>query len=260
MAAKKIDPHLRTFGAKVKRFRVEAGLSQADLAKLVNVTRSYIALIELGRTRCRKDFSERLGVALKRNEDVAAAWDDLVSSAKYPQYYVDFATREATAVLLRSYSADIVDGLLQAEGYARALLPTEDDVRARTKRQEILRRDSPPTACFILDEMVLHREVGSAEVMREQLKHLLEVSCWPKVYLQIAPVAYYRLVRGSFVIATQGDRDEAAYATSVFGGETSEESDHLVRSNELFTSLQAKAKNVAESRMHIRKVLEEKWT
>ncbi|MEV4252395.1 helix-turn-helix transcriptional regulator [Spirillospora sp. NPDC049652] len=260
MAAKKIDPHLRTFGAKVKRFRVEAGLSQADLAKLVNVTRSYIALIELGRTRCRKDFSERLGAALKRSDDVAEAWNDLVSSAKYPQYYVDFATRESTATMLRTYSADIVEGLLQVESYARAILPSDADVLARLKRQEVLKRNPPPTACFILDESVLRREVGSPEVMNEQLRHLVELSARPGVYLQISPTAYYPFVKGSFAIATQSDRAESAYAASVFGGETSEEAEHLTRANELFAVLQARAWNVAESRVFIEKELENRWT
>ncbi|MFC4911595.1 helix-turn-helix domain-containing protein [Actinomadura gamaensis] len=260
MPAKKSDPHLRTFGAKIKRFREEAGLSQSDLAKLVNVTRSYIALIEIGRTRCRKDFSERLGAALNRSQDVAEAWDDLVRSAKYPQYYVDFATKESTATMLRTYSSDIVDGLLQVESYARCILASEEDLMNRMKLQEILRRDPAPMACFLMDESVLHRQVGSPEIMNEQLRHLLEVSSWEKVYLQVVPLIYYRGVKGSFVIATQDDRDEAAYASSSFGGETSEEAGHLARVNEMFTLLQAQAKNVADTRNYIRNVLEEKWT
>ncbi|MEV5572504.1 helix-turn-helix transcriptional regulator [Spirillospora sp. NPDC052269] len=261
MATKKrIDPHLRRFGAKIQRYREEAGLSQAEVAKRVNVTRSYIGQVERGITRCRKDFSERLGAALMHPDEVSEAWNELVRSAKYPQYFEDFASLESTAVLLRKYSADVVDGLLQVESYARVLLRDEDSVLARMKRQEILTREPIPTVCFILDESVLYREVGSPEVMNGQLSHLLEISAWEKVCLQVAPTAYYRGVSGSFSIATQEDRDEAAYAGSAFGGETSEEAEQLMLVNEAFAVLQARARNVADTRTFIRKVLEERWT
>ncbi|WP_026415986.1 helix-turn-helix domain-containing protein [Actinomadura oligospora] len=260
MATKKrIDPHLRTFGARVKRFREEAGLSQAEAAKLVAVTRSYVGQVERGITRCRRDFSERLGEALGRKDEVAEAWGDLVRSAKYPQYFEDYASLEGTAVMLRHYSSDVVDGLLQVESYARALLRTESSLQARLKRQETLVRDPAPMACFILDESVLHRQVGTREVMKDQLTYLYEVSSREKICLQIAPTAYYRSVSGSFCIATQDDRDEAAYAASAFGGETSEEAEHLALVNEAFANLQARARNVADSRAHIGKVLEAKW-
>jgi hypothetical protein len=52
----------------------------------------------------------------------------------------------------------------------------ENLLAARLARQEILDRDEPPLIYLVLDEAVLHRKVGAAEVMREQLSHLAEAA------------------------------------------------------------------------------------
>ncbi|NEA40320.1 DUF5753 domain-containing protein, partial [Streptomyces sp. SID11385] len=39
----------------------------------------------------------------------------------------------------------------------------------------------------VLDEAVLHREVGGPEVMRDQLQHLRQVAQLPHVQLQLLP-------------------------------------------------------------------------
>lgn len=66
-------------------------------------------------------------------------------------------------------------GLLQSEGYARALLATlpgvsNETVAARLasrmqRRHRVHLRDNPPSVCFLVDELSLYRRVGSPEVM-----------------------------------------------------------------------------------------------
>src|SRR5260370_17171590 len=72
-----------------------------------------------------------------------------------------------------------VPALLQTEDYAREIIKgiapkIEGDilgqrVEARMIRQKLLYQDKPPKYRALLDEAVLHRQVGGSAVMRAQL-------------------------------------------------------------------------------------------
>ncbi|MEU8567147.1 helix-turn-helix transcriptional regulator [Streptomyces pathocidini] len=105
---------------------------------------------------------------------------------------------EATATQMHEYSSEFVPGLLQSEEYVRAIyrpahegLPLEEIdrlVAVRMNRQEVLTRAHQPLRLtVILNEAVLRRVVGSAEVMREQLGHLAEAARLPNIKLQVVP-------------------------------------------------------------------------
>ncbi|MBE1533375.1 helix-turn-helix domain-containing protein [Actinomadura algeriensis] len=259
----KIKPEFLSFGAEVKRLRVAAGLNQQELATAVNVTRSYVTLVECGRTRCRRDFAHRLDRALKSGTGLVEAWDELlesIKSVKYPEHFANFPKAEQSAIMLRAYEERLVHGLLQTGAYASVLLGDEDAVKNRMRRQEILERTPRPVVSIIMDETVLYREVGGPCVMREQLKHLLELSIQEKVRLQIAPIRYIRNVWGSFAIATRPDHKQVAYAIKAWGGETTTDPDEIAIAAETFVILQSEALNVRDTRDLIRKVMEERWT
>ncbi|MFV2172100.1 helix-turn-helix domain-containing protein [Actinomadura sp. LOL_016] len=258
----KIQPEFLSFGAEVRRFRTAAGLNQQELADLVNVTRSYVTLVECGRTRCRRDFVLRLDRALKSGTTLVEAWDELlesIKSVKYPEYFADFPKAEQSAIMLRAFEERIVYGLFQTEDYARVLLNDEDAVKARMRRQEIIDRSPAPVISVVMDESVLHREVGGKLVMRGQLEHLIELSHKSKVGLQIAPIRYIRNVWTPFVIATQADQRQAVYTDNAYGGETTTSPKHIALVSETFVILQGEALNVRDTRTLIRKVIDEKW-
>ena len=89
-------------------------------------------------------------------------------------------------------------GLLQTEDYARALLATAPEVtdeavttrltaRMERQRRSLMRDGDPPAAWFIIDELSLHRLVGSPEVMATQMRRLLSVAAMPRVTAQVLP-------------------------------------------------------------------------
>ncbi len=99
----------------------------------------------------------------------------------FPASFRPFTVYEAEATALRWYEHSLVPGLLQTRNYARAVLSTrpgstadqiEEQVAARLRRQEVLSRDDPrpPLLYVLLDEAVLHRPVGSAEMMHDQYR------------------------------------------------------------------------------------------
>ncbi|MER6814649.1 helix-turn-helix transcriptional regulator [Spirillospora sp. NPDC000708] len=258
----RIKPEFLTFGAEVRRLRKAAGLNQQTLADMVSVTRSYVTQVESGRTRCRRDFAARLDRALKSGMTLVEAWDELlesIKSDKYPQFFVNFPKTEQSAIMIRAYEERLIHGLLQKETYARVLLSDEDAVKNRMRRQEILDRKPAPMICIIMDESVLHREVGGREVMRDQLEHLLELSFKENVRLQIAPIRYIRNVWASFAIATRPDHKQVGYTIKAWGGETTTNQEEIATVSETFVILQSEALNVRDTRDLIRKVIDERW-
>ncbi len=116
----------------------------------------------------------------------------------YPGWFHRWPDTEAQAHALRAYEPLLVPGLLQTEGYARAVLRgaqndasderIEQQVAARLQRQDILSRDNPPYLWVVIDEGVLRRTIGNPKTMQGQLWHLARMSDQPKVSVQVIPV------------------------------------------------------------------------
>lgn len=92
----------------------------------------------------------------------------------YPGWFAAWPDKEGAARRLRSFSLVVIDGLLQAPDYARAILRTrvgataeelDKAVSLRMDRQRILAREDPPELWAIIDEGTLRRPVGSPEIM-----------------------------------------------------------------------------------------------
>ncbi|GAA1550275.1 helix-turn-helix transcriptional regulator [Actinomadura kijaniata] len=263
MPVSKIPAELLTFGAEVKRLRLAKGLTQAETADTVNVTRGYVGQVEAGTTRCRADFARRLDHALSAEGRLIEAWEELLDNIKknkYPKFFLSFPKAEHTATMLRGYEERLVYGLFQTEGYARALLSDEEAVKARMRRQEILQRDPPPTVSVVMDVSVLYRELGGPDVMRDQLHHLLDLSQHSNINVQVLPTIHVRNLWGTFAIATLGDNSQVVYTDKAYGGETSTAVDDVAFVSEVFSTLQAEAHNARETRALIRKVIDERWS
>ncbi|MEU7402578.1 helix-turn-helix transcriptional regulator [Streptomyces sp. NPDC044948] len=178
---------LRTFGEVVKAFRKRAGLTQEEFAPRVRYSVPTVASIEQGRRFPPLDFVERA-------EDVLDAFGALRGAARHlsrqpglASWFRQWARFEAEAVSLYTYECRLVPGLLQTEGYARAVsfsvppLPAEkemhDRITARMARHDLLATSrNPPTAfSFIVEQAVLERGTGGEAVTRELYDHLLGV-------------------------------------------------------------------------------------
>ncbi|MEU9535823.1 helix-turn-helix transcriptional regulator [Streptomyces sp. NPDC048213] len=123
----------------------------------------------------------------------------------------------------------LVPGLLQSPGYALALHQdgnpdasaedVADTVAARMQRQEVLDRSPALHLSVILDEAVLRRRVGDAQVMAEQIDHLVSMAERPNVNIQILPESSGAHAAGSgghFVLLGREDRDPLASMAVVY--------------------------------------------
>ncbi len=235
---------LRLFGAELRYYRHRTGMSQEQLAARVYCSADLIAKIEKGQ----RTASGKLTVALDavtelRTEEALTRLRDHLKDAfkfrAYPGWFHDWPDKEAAAKTLRSFQPLLVPGLLQTENYARAVLRTRigatDDeidelVAGRMERQAILDRDKPPTFWAILDEGVLRRPVGGAPVMREQIRHLIEMAKRPSVVIQVIPAgigAHEGLRGGAFIIADFDDGPSVAYQDTAARGQILEDADDI---------------------------------
>lgn len=114
-----------------------------------------------------------------------------------PGWFQTYVGLEGATSLLRVYEVQFVHGLLQTESYAQAVVrrgmpdagaaETERRVALRMERQKLLVAERSAQFHCVLDEAALRRPYGERAVMREQVKHLIEVSERPNVRLQVMP-------------------------------------------------------------------------
>lgn len=187
------------FGNMLRFYRVNAGLTQDELGVRAHVSGKTIGAYEKGwRVPTRETTADIDAVPeLATYGALRELWhqfEDGMSYQPFPDWFQDWAEKEARAKRLRWYEPNLVPGLLQTEEYARAVFRsrfgiTEDEVEervaARLKRQEILKRDQPPALWVIVDEWVLRRPVGGRYVMFEQVNRLIEMARWPHIVIEI---------------------------------------------------------------------------
>lgn len=234
---------LRLFGAMLRFYRVKAGLAQTDLADHIHFSDDLISKIEMGQRPPTEQFAAacdampKLGTSGALTE-LRGHLNEALKRRGFPGWFQPWAAREAEATALRWFEPLIVPGLLQTEDYARALLRTrvgdtdeeiEEMVAARMARQAILARLKPPTLWVVIDEGVLHRPVGGAEVMREQLLHLAQMSERPNVVLQVVPAATgaYEGLRGPFILASFASGQDVAWQEAAAFGQFIEDRNGL---------------------------------
>lgn len=136
-------------------------------------------------------------LALSRDASKPGWWhsyDDVL-----PSWFRAAVGLEESASLIRAYEPQVVPGLLQTEGYIRAITAasspaatedfTERAVALRLARQQLLGRPDPPEYRVVLDETVLRRTIGGHKVMRAQLEHLIRAAGQPQVTIQVIPFA-----------------------------------------------------------------------
>ncbi|MGV9389661.1 helix-turn-helix domain-containing protein [Streptomyces olivaceus] len=176
---------LRTFGEVVKAFRKRAGLTQEEFAPRVRYSLPTVASIEQGRRFPPGDFVDRAEEVLDAFGALRGAARHLSRQPGLASWFRQWARFEAEAVSLYTYECRVVPGLLQTEGYARAVsfsvppLPAEEEmndrIAARMARHALLATDrKPPTAfSFIIEQAVLERGTGGGEVTRELYDHLV---------------------------------------------------------------------------------------
>lgn len=196
---------------QLQGLREKAGMSREQAAQAIDSSESTIRQMERAEGGLEpltvKSLLMAYGVsdpgeidaflALSRDASKPGWWhsyDDVL-----PSWFRAAVGLEESASLIRAYEPQVVPGLLQTEGYIRAITAasspaatedfTERAVALRLARQQLLGRPDPPEYRVVLDETVLRRTIGGHKVMRAQLEHLIQAAGQPQVTIQVIPFA-----------------------------------------------------------------------
>ncbi|GAB2454459.1 helix-turn-helix domain-containing protein [Streptomyces incanus] len=223
------------FGARVRRLRTAAGLTQAELGARTHVVSTRITQIERASgAKPTLELARALDAALGADDLLVELWPYVYREA-FPDWSRRFMEYSGRAVAIHEYAAHVVPGLLQTEGYARAVLSVgrtlggkeqlEERVALRMGRQERLGTPCRPELWVVLDEAVLRRPVGGQAVMREQLARLLDTAAEPHITVQVLPFdqGEHDVMGGSLTVLTLPDGSENAYTEGAHYGQLIED-------------------------------------
>jgi transcriptional regulator with XRE-family HTH domain len=260
-------------GGELRRARVAAGFSSQDaLAAKLGFDRTVIAKAETGERPPTVDVLAAWCQACDLDDDLFGRLAVLARRADgpVPTWFEDWLQAEGEAQSLRIWSPTLIPGLLQTAEYARALFlaeqtDTSDDaidalVAARLERQAILERADPPDVVVVLDEMVLHRLIGSPQVMHDALVQVAEVSQRPYIVVQVVPASNGANagLGGAFYIAASDGMPETLQMVGV-EDQTTEKRSLVRKAAVAFDRVRGDALPRDASRDLILKVADEKW-
>lgn len=243
----------RRLSMLLRQYRENVGMDMVVAAKQLGWDPSKVSRMERGAWKRpnTRDVSDLLTLYGVTDPDVLDAARQLAADSRHRGWWADYSDVfrgslpdfEAGASAIRTYEALLIPGLLQTPGYARAIfgagqILAEADVQrrvsARMARQKILNRDNAPQMWAVVDEAALTKLVGGAEVMREQLLHLVEMAREPNMTVQVIRAsagAHPAMSGGAFTILDFPAPDDL----SLVYLETATDSLYLERSEELRT-------------------------
>lgn len=239
---------LLQLGEELRRLRDARKLSADNVGAQLGWSASKVTRIETAFTRPSPTDVERMLEVYGVDSATRASLLDLAHKAQQRGWWVPYGDVFTTPLVavedvarrIRDFEPQVIPGLLQTEGYARAIFEAsvpgdpvrvERAVRARMARKILLDRATPPDLTAIITEPVLRWPIGGPEVMRGQLQALLDASERPNVDVLVLPMSAgaHAGLGGPAVIFSfePDDFPDVAYLAGQAGGNYVESNDQV---------------------------------
>lgn len=270
-------------GSQLRRLRDARGITREAAGYSIRASESKISRMELGRVSFKardvEDLLTLYGVTdeterdallgLAREANVAGWWHSY--GDVLPGWFQTYIGLEGAASLIRVYEVQFVHGLLQTEAYAHAVVtrgmggaaPTAEidrRVALRLERQKALVSERSPHFHAVLDEAALRRPYGGREVMRGQLRHLIEMSERPNVTLQVMPFSFggHAGESGSFTMLRfpESDLSDIVYLEQLTSALYLDKAEEVAQYEKAITRLHEDSPGEEESRDLLRGLLQ----
>ena len=265
----------RLVGGALRRYRENMGYALEDAARVLECDRSKISRIETGQRGIRPKELRELLTEYGVPDGEQAALTAIASRGGHdgwwqpyadvlPGSLLDYMIMESAAAEIMTYEAQVIPGLLQTDGYARAIAAAEpgyatDDQREEAiaaqaaRRRAVLGAPAGRRLSVVLGEAALRQAVGGPGVMAGQISHLVRLSGRvPGLTLQVLPfTAGAHAAAGSAPLAIL--RFPAApglgvvYLEALSGGVYLESQEDVARYIRAFAMLRSAALSTAES-------------
>ena len=279
----------RQLGRHLRALRNQAKLTTKLAAQALEWSEPKLWRIETGQTALRSLDVEAMcrvygasaevtqGLMVLARETKAVGWwhahDHVI-----PDWLDLYLGLEEAAARLQWYEPELIPGLLQTAGYARAVISAErpglgDEelarrVQARLARQALLIRVTAPlSAEVLLGEAVLRRPAGGPQVMAEQLNQLADIALLPNVSVRVVPLragVHRGVLSGPFAILrfpVNGDGQESeppvVYVPGFTGALYLEQPAEIRRYQEVYADIATAALDESASRALLRQAAQE---
>ena len=264
--------HRRRLARRLRQLRERAGLTLAEAAPKLDKTKSALSRIEKGETRADPHL-------VRSMMDLYRIYDEhllaLCRQAMKPGWWTTYGIRDRGFLGLETdadeewdLSLMYVPGLLQTEDYTRALLTTglvkwtkkqlANQIAARQIRQARLVDADPIELTAIIDESALRKPIGSREIMRDQLRHVLDAAELDTVTVQVLPdeMGGHPGMDGAFTVLEFEDPEDPSllYVEYPTGAIHIEKMEEVTDAKLLFAKLRLVALPPAESLAFIQRL------
>lgn len=267
----KPDPAWKQFGRHMRSHREALNLRQVDIAKKIGVVGSCYSSWETGSRKVDEKYVNNLDEHLKAGGRIAEEWEKTQRQVKTPFRFAELPDLEGAATQIRDFQTLVFPGLVQTEGYARAIFEDgypgmasasiDELVRARISRQQILKEEPRPLVLFLIAESVFHQEVGNKgpELLYDQIRRVLNDVESGKVRVQIVPrnTGRHYGSGGPFRLYTFADEPSVASAEYMTGEVVISDKDRYQECVTTFGLLQGEAHSESKSLQMIRELVEQ---
>ncbi|MFG2290559.1 helix-turn-helix domain-containing protein [Streptomyces sp. NPDC048595] len=261
------DPR-RRFAEELRLLRTQRGESLRQLGKALGWDASLFGKMERGQTIGSPEVAEALDQHYGTPGLLLALWELAAADpTQFKERYRRYMSLESEAVSLWHYAVALLPGLLQTEGYARALLSagglTGDaltrQVDARIARCEVLHADNAPQFRTILSEGVLRTPLADTSEWRKQLEHLVAMGERTNVAVQVVrhDAGLHALTNTHTMFLRLPGGSTVAWVETGYSGELVQESASVERLQHAYDAVRDLALSPADSRKFIIQTLEE---
>ncbi|MFJ2761824.1 helix-turn-helix domain-containing protein [Streptomyces prasinus] len=281
--ASNVNPTVRRrrLGQELRRLRELKGMTAEEVAERLLVSQSKISRLENGRRSIsQRDVRDLCGVYEVEDQRIVESLMQMAKDSRQQGWWHAFGDipysvyigLETDAESLRVYEPQIITGLLQTGAYAEAIIrggspeasEQENDkrVEVRLRRQSRITAETDPLRLWVvLDEASLRRVVGSRQIMREQLEHVMELSQQPHITVQVLPfeVGAHSGINGQYSILEFADAADSSvvYIEGVTSDLYLEKPHDVQKYTVMYEHLRAQALNVEQSRQLIERLAKE---
>lgn len=244
-------------------WRIERNMTQAGVGMVLGVTKAQVSNWESARENLPAKHAETLDNVWRTHGHFTRI-RRIAEREHDPGWWSQYTPIEAKASRVSYWALAFIPGLLQTEDYARATLEggqiiedVETAVNTRMARQGVLSRVNPPELRVLINEGALDQPIGGAEVMREQLDHLLSLSHRRNIILRTVPrsVGAHIGLDGSFTLLNWGNKS-SAYMEANAGGRLTHDPTSLDDFERRFDLIGSEALSASASRAHITRIME----
>jgi transcriptional regulator with XRE-family HTH domain len=215
-------PRARALAAALRGAREASGLGVTALARRLNMSHTQISLWENGR---RVPNTENVAMVLAALGTLPDEREQILELARnvrernwltagvegIPAQLAGVVECERAASKITEWIPMGIPGLLQTYDYRRAAARTDgfsdNDIELRvmvnaSRSEVITRRRNPTEFLALIGEVGLYEVLGSAEVLIDQLRHLIDMAQRPNITVRVVPlrVGWHPGWNGPFIL------------------------------------------------------------